>query len=439
MELKIIYKKTAELLPYARNARTHSDSQVAQLAASIKEFGFNNPVAIDADGMILCGHGRVMAAQRLGLEEVPTVCLSHLSDIQKKAYILADNKLALNAGWDNDMLKVELEDLKFSDFDLDLVGFSTEELDEIMNQNEEPEVEEDDYTVAVPEEPKAKLGEIYILGKHRLMCGDSTSIADVEKLMGEQQADLLLTDPPYNVDYEGGTDKKLKIKNDNMEDQAFRQFLIDVYKAADHVMKPGAPFYIWHADSEGANFRGAAKDMGWQIRECLIWVKNSLVLGRQDYNWRHEPCLYGWKAGAAHYFTDSRSETTVIEDQVNVDKLSKDELKTLCKRLLEPSCETTVIHEKKPSINDIHPTMKPVKLFGRLVKNSFKRNDIVLDLFGGSGTTIVACEQLNRRAYLMELDPAYVDACVQRYIRFKESDNDVFLLRDGKMIPYSEV
>ena len=291
MELKIIYKKTAELLPYARNARTHSDSQVAQLAASIKEFGFNNPVAIDADGMILCGHGRVMAAQRLGMDQVPTVCLAHLTDIQKKAYILADNKLALNAGWDNDMLKVELEDLKFSDFDLDLVGFSTEELDEIMNQNEEPEVEEDDYTVAVPEEPKAKLGEIYILGKHRLMCGDSTSIADVEKLMGDQKADLLLTDPPYNVDYEGGTDKKLKIKNDNMEDQAFRQFLIDVYKAADHVMKPGAPFYIWHADSEGANFRGAAKDMGWQIRECLIWVKNSLVLGRQDYNWRHEPCL----------------------------------------------------------------------------------------------------------------------------------------------------
>lgn len=432
-------KKTSDLLPYARNARTHSSEQVAQIAASIKEFGFNNPVAIDADGMILCGHGRVMAAQRLGMDQVPTVCLAHLTDIQKKAYILADNKLALNAGWNNDMLKVELEDLKFSNFDLDLVGFSTEELDEIMNQNEEPEVEEDDYTVAIPEEPKSKLGEIYILGKHRLMCGDSTSIADVEKLMGEQQADLLLTDPPYNVDYEGGTDKKLKIKNDNMEDQAFRQFLIDVYKAADHVMKPGAPFYIWHADSEGANFRGAAKDMGWQIRECLIWVKNSLVLGRQDYNWRHEPCLYGWKAGAAHYFTDSRSETTVIEDQVNVDKLSKDELKTLCKRLLEPNCETTVIREKKPSINDIHPTMKPVKLFGRLVKNSSKRNDIVLDLFGGSGTTIVACEQLNRRAYLMELDPAYVDACVQRYIRFKESDNDVFLLRDGKMIPYSEV
>lgn len=430
MELKIIYKKTAELLPYARNARTHSDSQVAQLAASIKEFGFNNPVAIDADGMILCGHGRVMAAQRLGMDQVPTVCLAHLTDIQKKAYILADNKLALNAGWDNDMLKVELEDLKFSDFDLDLVGFSTEELDEIMNQNEEPEVEEDDYTVAVPEEPKAKLGEIYILGKHRLMCGDSTNIADVEKLMGEQQADLLLTDPPYNVDYEGGTDKKLKIKNDNMEDQAFRQFLIDVYKAADHVMKPGAPFYIWHADSEGANFRGAAKDMGWQIRECLIWVKNSLVLGRQDYNWRHEPCLYGWKAGAAHYFTDSRSETTVIEDQVNVDKLSKDELKTLCKRLLEPSCETTVIHEKKPSINDIHPTMKPVKLFGRLVKNSSKRNDIVLDLFGGSGTTIVACEQLNRRAYLMELDPAYVDVIIDRY---QELTNVEVMRSDGKL------
>lgn len=430
MKLKIEYRKVSELLPYARNARTHSDTQVSQLAASIKEFGFNNPVAIDADGMILCGHGRVMAAQKLGLTEVPTVCLSHLSDTQKKAYILADNKLALNAGWDNDMLKVELEDLKFSNFDLDLVGFSTEELDEIMNQDEEPEVEDDDYTVAVPQEPKAKLGEVYILGKHRLMCGDSTSIQDVEKLMGDQKADLLLTNPPYNVDYEGGTDKKLKIKNDNMEDQAFRQFLIDVYKAADHVMKPGAPFYIWHADSEGANFRGAAKDMGWQIRECLIWVKNSLVLGRQDYNWRHEPCLYGWKAGAAHYFTDSRAESTVIEDQVNVDKLSKDELKTLCKKLLDPGIETTVIREKKPSINDVHPTMKPVKLFGRLVKNSSKRNDIVLDLFGGSGTTIVACEQLNRRAYLMELDPAYVDVIIDRY---QKLTNVEVMRSDGKL------
>lgn len=432
MKLKIEYRKVSELLPYARNARTHSDAQVSQLAASIKEFGFNNPVAIDADGMILCGHGRVMAAQKLGLTEVPTVCLSHLSSTQKKAYILADNKLALNAGWDNDMLKVELEDLKFSNFDLDLVGFSTEELDEIMNQDEEPEVEDDDYTVAVPQEPKAKLGEIYILGKHRLMCGDSTSIQDVEKLMGEgeYQADLLLTDPPYNVDYEGGTDKKLKIKNDNMEDQAFRQFLIDVYKAADHVMKPGAPFYIWHADSEGANFRGAAKDMGWQIRECLIWVKNSLVLGRQDYQWRHEPCLYGWKAGAAHYFTDSRAESTVIEDQVNVDKLSKDELKTLCKKLLDPGIETTIIREKKPSINDVHPTMKPVKLFGRLVKNSSKRNDIVLDLFGGSGTTIVACEQLNRRAYLMELDPAYVDVIIDRY---QKLTNVEVMRSDGKL------
>lgn len=430
MKLKIEYRKVSDLLPYARNARTHSEAQVSQLAASIKEFGFNNPVAIDADGMILCGHGRVMAAQKLGLTEVPTVCLSHLSATQKKAYILADNKLALNAGWDNDMLKVELEDLKFSNFDLDLVGFSTEELDEIMNQEEEPEVEDDDYTVAVPQEPKAKLGEIYILGKRRLMCGDSTSIADVEKLMGDQKADLLLTDPPYNVDYEGGTDKKLKIKNDNMEDQAFRQFLINVYKAADHVMKPGAPFYIWHADSECANFRGAAKDMGWQIRECLIWVKNSLVQGRQDYQWRHEPCLYGWKAGAAHYFTDSRAESTVIEDQVNVDKLSKDELKTLCKKLLDPGIETTIIREKKPSINDVHPTMKPVKLFGRLVKNSSKRNDIVLDLFGGSGTTIVACEQLNRRAYLMELDPAYVDVIIDRY---QKLTNVEVMRSDGKL------
>ena len=430
MELKIIYRKTADLLPYARNARTHSDSQVAQLAASIKEFGFNNPVAIDADGMILCGHGRVMAAQRLGMDEVPTVCLSHLSAPQKKAYILADNKLALNAGWDNDMLKVELEDLKISDFNLDLIGFSNEELDEIMNRDEEPEVEEDDYDVMVSEEPKSKLGEIYILGKHRLMCGDSTRIQDVEKLMGGQRADLLLTDPPYNVNYEGCTAKRLKIKNDCMGDQAFRQFLADAYKAADHVMKPGAPFYLWYAHAESLNFRGAVKDMGWQVREVLIWVKQHFTLGRLDYHYQHEPCLYGWKSGAAHYFTDSRAESTVIEDRVNVDKLSTGELKTLCRRLLEPSCETTVIREKMSNMNTDHPTMKPVKLFGHLIKNSSKRNDIVLDLFGGSGTTIVACEQLNRRAYLMELDPAYVDVIIDR---FQKLTGVEVMRSDGKL------
>ena len=361
---------------------------MAQLAASIKEFGFNNPVAIDADGMILCGHGRVMAAQKLGLAEVPTVCLSHLSDIQKKAYILADNKLALNAGWDNDMLKVELEELQSDGFDLNIAGFDDRELDNLLG--EEAGAQEDDYDGAVPEDPKSQPGEIYILGRHRLMCGDSTSFEHVERLMGGKKADLLITDPPYNVAIQGGnhgdpdrTDG-LKIKNDCMPNDEFRQFLRDAFSTADAVMKPGAVFYIWHSDSEGYNFRGACKDVGWQVRECLIWNKNSIVMGRQDYQWKHEPCLYGWKDGSGHLWASDRKQTTVIDFT-------------------------------RPTKNGLHPTMKPVGLFDYQIKNNTRADDLVLDLFGGSGTTLIACEQNRRIAYLMELDPRYVDVIINRW------------------------
>ena len=377
-----------QLLPYARNARTHDDAQVAQIAASIKEFGFNNPILIADDQSIVAGHGRLAAARKLGLAEVPVVRLSHLSDTQRKAYILADNRLALNAGWDNDLLKLELQELEIEGVDLEMLGFSKEELDGLLNSLESTEgLTDEDAVPEPPEEPITKPGDIWILGRHRLMCGDSTSIDHLEKLCNGQQVDMWLTDPPYNVAYEGGTKEKLTIKNDSMDDDQFRQFLRDAYTAADAVMKSGAVFYIWHADLEGYNFRGAAKDCGWVVRQCLIWKKSSLVMGRQDYHWKHEPCLYGWKEGAGHLWAADRKQTTILEFD-------------------------------KPSRNGEHPTMKPVALFEYQMLNNTKGGDIVLDSFGGSGTTLVAAEKNGRVAYLMELDPKYCDVIVKRWEEF---------------------
>ena len=310
---------------------------------------------------------------------VPCVIADDLTEEQIKAYRLADNKVAELAEWDFDLLGAELDSIikiDMCDFGFD---FNLEE--------EEKEVVEDDFEVELPEEPRTKLGDIYQLGNHRLMCGDSTSITDVEKLMGGDLADMLLTDPPYNVDYEGKTKDKLKIENDKMDNDNFRQFLIDAFNNADMVMKAGAVFYIWHADSEGYNFRGACFDVGWKVRQCLIWNKNSMVMGRQDYHWKHEPCLYGWKDGAGHLWASDRKQTTVISFD-------------------------------RPTRNDLHPTMKPVPLFDYQIKNNTKGEDIVLDLFGGSGTTIMACEQNERRAYTMEFDPRYVDVIISRWEQF---------------------
>jgi len=377
-----------ELIPYAKNSRTHSDEQVAQLAGSIKEFGFNNPVLIDKDNSIIAGHGRVMAARRLGLTQVPCIRLEHLTETQRKAYIIADNRLALNAGWDNQMLTVELNDLKADDFNLDLLGFDVDELNALLDPVEltEGKTDEDEVPEA-PEEPVTKTGDIYRLGRHRLMCGDSTSIDALEKLCDGQLVDMWLTDPPYNVAYEGKTKDALTIKNDSMEDDQFRQFLRDSYTAADMVMKPGAVFYIWHADSEGYNFRGAAKDAGWTVRQCLIWKKSTMVMGRQDYHWKHEPCLYGWKDGAGHLWSADRKQTTILEFD-------------------------------KPSRNGEHPTMKPVGLFEYQMLNNTKGGDIVLDSFGGSGTTLIAAEKNGRVARIMELDPKYCDVIVKRWEEF---------------------
>ena len=374
------------LIPYARNARTHSDAQVAQIAASIKEFGWTNPVLVDGKNGIIAGHGRVLAARKLGMDTVPVIELSHLTDTQRRAYILADNQLALNAGWDTELLQIELTELDDLDFDLSLIGFDADFLDGLLEVLPEGLADPDECPEP-PGDPVTKPGDIWLLGKHRVMCGDSTSIDAVQELMGGQLADLLLTDPPYNVAYKGKTKDALKIQNDSMSDDGFRQFLTDAFVAADSAMKPGAVFYVWHADLEGYNFRGACKDAGWTVRQCLIWSKNALVMGRQDYHWKHEPCLYGWKDGAGHLWAADRKQTTILEFD-------------------------------RPQRNGEHPTMKPVALFEYQILNNTKGQDTVLDLFGGSGTTLIACEKNGRVARLMELDSKYCDVIITRWQTF---------------------
>lgn len=383
-EHKIV--QVEDLIPYAMNSRTHSDEQVAQLAASIREFGFTNPILIDQESNLIAGHGRLLAARKSKMDQVPAVVVTGLDDRKRRALVIADNKLALNAGWDDEALRVELEDLA-GDFG-ELMGFSEDELVDLLRSEEGTEgLTDDDAVPEAPEVPVTVEGDVWVLGRHRLMCGDSTSIEHLEQLCEGQLVDMWLTDPPYNVAYEGGTKEKLTIQNDSMTDDAFRTFLRDSYSAADAVMKKGAVFYIWHADSEGYNFRGAAADIGWPIRQCLIWKKSSLVMGRQDYHWIHEPCLYGWKEGAAHLWATDRKQTTILDFN-------------------------------KPTRNGEHPTMKPVELFEYQMLNNTKGSDIVLDSFAGSGTTAIACEKHGRNARLMELDPKYCDVIIKRWQDF---------------------
>ena len=379
-------RSVESLIPYARNARTHSEEQVAQLAASIKEWGWTTPVLVDEDGQIIAGHGRVMAARKLGIEEVPVMIARGWTEAQRRAYVLADNQLAANAGWDMDLLKVELGDLDLTGFDLDLIGFDDKTLAGLLQETTEGLTDEDAVPEA-PAEPVSVLGDVWALGRHRLMCGDSTSVDHLQQLCDGQLVDMWITDPPYNVAYEGKTKDALTIKNDKMKDELFRQFLRDAYVAANAVMKAGAVFYIWHADSEGYNFRGAAKDAGWTVRQCLIWKKQTMVMGRQDYHWKHEPCLYGWKDGAAHLWATDRKQTTILEFD-------------------------------RPSKNTEHPTMKPVELFEYQILNNTKGSDLVLDSFSGSGTTAIACEKNGRNARLMELDPKYCDVIIKRWQDF---------------------
>lgn len=372
--MEIIIKGIDEIRPYENNPRVN-DGAVGAVAESIREFGFQQPIVVDRDGVIIAGHTRYKAAQKLGLTEVPVVVAGNLTDEQVRAYRLADNKTGELAEWDFSALEEELAGI--GELDMSLFGFEPKEM------KEPEEITEDDYEEEPPEVPKARVGDIYQLGRHRLMCGDSTDVQAVQKLC-QGQVDILLTDPPYGVDYTGKTKDALKIQNDAKTDEALRDMLADAFSAANVVMKPGAVFYIWHADSKSLVFRLACQMAGWEVRQVLIWAKNTMVMGRQDYQWKHEPCLYGWKEGAGHLWASDRKQTTILEFD-------------------------------RPTKNKEHPTMKPVKLFDYQIQNNTKGGDVVLDLFGGSGTTIIACEQDGRCARVMELDPRYVDVIIDRW------------------------
>jgi len=372
-------------IDYARNPRKN-DHAVDKVAAAIREFGFRVPIVAKSDGLVVDGHLRLKAAKKLGLAEVPVILADDMTDAQIKAFRLSVNKVAELAEWDIDLLKLEFQDLQADGFDLALTGFEIGEIAGFLEESTEG-LTDPDAVPDVPAVPVTVLGDVWLLGRHRLMCGDSTSIEHMERLCEGQLVDMWLTDPPYNVAYEGGTKEKLTIQNDSMSNDAFRQFLRDAYSAADAVMKKGAVFYIWHADIEGYNFRGAAADINWPIRQCLIWKKSSLVMGRQDYHWIHEPCLYGWKEGASHLWASDRKQTTILEFA-------------------------------KPSRNGEHPTMKPVELFEYQMLNNTKGSDLVLDSFAGSGTTAIACEKNGRMARLMELDPKYCDVIIKRWQEF---------------------
>ena len=394
-----------DLIPYIRNARTHSESQIAQITASIKEFGFLSPILIAEDNTILAGHGRLAAARKLGLKQVPCVKESHLTETQRRAYIIADNKLSLNAGWDEDMLAIEISELQGADFDLDLLGFDESELVSIFEDDKE--VEDDDFDVEeeLNKPCFSKAGDIWTLGRHRLICGDSIKEETYKSLMEDKKANLVVTDPPYNVNYEGSAGK---IKNDNMNTDKFYNFLLDAFSNMEKVMADDASIYVFHADTEGLNFRKAFNDAGFYLSGCCIWKKPSLVLGRSPYQWQHEPCLYGWKKKGKHQWYSGRKETTIWEFE-------------------------------KPKKNADHPTMKPIALLAYPISNSSMSNTLILDPFGGSGSTLIACEQTDRSCYTIELDEKFCDVIVKRYIEQVGTDKDVSVLRDGKEYQYSEV
>lgn len=395
-KLNVVMMKTSDLIDYKNNPRKN-DKAVEAVADSINSFGFKVPVIIDKNNVLICGHTRVKAAKKLGIEEIPVIIADDLNEDQIKAFRIADNKTAELADWDMDKLA---EELKLIEMDMEQFGF--DDLEKLLDRD----VLEDDFKEELHEAAYSKKGDVFVFGKHRLMCGDSTKSEDVEKLMNGTKADMIFTDPPYNVDYEGSTG--MKIQNDKQSDEDFYNFLLNAFKNMHESVKPGGAIYVCHADSEGVNFRNAFKAAGFKLAECLIWVKNSLVLGRQDYQWRHEPILYGWKEGAGHYFINDRSQDTIWE-------------------------------YNKPKVNDLHPTMKPLELVGRAIKNSSKNGEIVIDLFGGSGSTMIAAEQINRVAYLMELDEKYTDVIVKRMLRFIQTYDDCYLIRDGIKTPLKEI
>ena len=404
------------------NPRIIKDDKFKKLVQSIKDFPemLNiRPIVVNKDMIILGGNMRYKACKEAGLKEVPII-ITDLTEEKQREFLIKDN--TSGGEWDWEVLANEWDVEELESWGLDVPEL---EIPTIL----ETEPEEDDFEIPNEIETDIVLGDLFEIGEHRLLCGSSTEMDTWQKLMNDKLADMVMTDPPYNVDYQGGTG--LKIMNDKMDNNSFYQFLYDFYTALGSYTKKGGAWYVWHADSEGANFRQAMKDAGIMVKQCLIWVKNSMVLGRQDYQWKHEPCLYGWKEGAAHYFTNERMHTTVIEDKIDVRKLTKDQMKNMLIDIMSDKNKTTIINCDKPSRNTEHPTMKPILLLAPLIKNSSKENELVADGFLGSGSTMVASHQLNRKCYGMELDPKYCQVIVDR---MRKLDPNLVIKRNGELI-----
>ena len=395
-----------KLVPYINNARTHSPEQLAKLRSSLREFGFINPVIIDRDYNIIAGHGRVLAAKEEGIREVPCVFVDYLTEAQKKAYILADNRMALDAGWDEELLRIEIESLQGEDFDVSLTGFEEQELADLFAIEGDKAAKDDDFDLSAALEKASfvERGDLWIVGRHRLLCGDATRTEDVERLMDGKKANLIVTDPPYGVSFKSSDG--LTIQNDSMKDEEFYTFLLTAFQCMAEHLENGGSAYVFHADTEGLNFRKAFIDAGFHLAGVCIWVKNSLVLGRSDYQWQHEPVLFGWKKGGKHSWYSDRRQTTIW----NYDK---------------------------PKRNKNHPTSKPLDLLGYPICNSSQENAIVLDTFGGSGSTLMACEQLNRICHMMELDEKYASVILRRYVEDTGDKENVYVIRGDEQIPYS--
>lgn len=400
--------QTAKLVPYVNNARTHSPEQIMKLRSSLREFGFINPVIIDRDYNVIAGHGRIMAAKEEGIDEVPCVFVDYLTEAQKKAYIIADNRMAMDAGWDEELLRIEIEALQAEDFNIALTGFEEQELADLFASDDKSDVEDDNFDLneALEKATFVQRGDVWQVGRHRLMCGDATSAEDVEILMDGKKANLILTDPPYGVSFTSSDG--LSIQNDSIKGEEFYNFLLKAFQnMAAHLEKGGAA-YVFHADTEGLNFRRAFIDAGFHLAGCCIWVKNSLVLGRSDYQWQHEPVLYGFLKNGKHSWFADRSQTTIW-------------------------------NFNKPKRNKNHPTSKPLDLLAYPIGNSTQANSIVVDTFGGSGSTLMACEQTNRICHMMELDEKYASVILRRYVEDTNDAENVFVIRDGEKIPYSDL
>ncbi|CDC41907.1 putative uncharacterized protein [Firmicutes bacterium CAG:449] len=395
-----------KLIPYVNNARTHSPEQINKLRASLREFGFINPVIIDKAFNIIAGHGRVLAARAEGIQEIPCVLVDYLTEAQKKAYILADNRMAMDAGWDEELLKVELESLEGEAFDLSLTGFDEKELADLFK--EDSEIQDDDYdlTAALEKASFVEKGDRWIVGRHVLYCGDATNEEDVNKLMEDKKANLILTDPPYGVSF--CSSAGLKIQNDSLKNEDFYNFLLKAFKNMVTHVEAGASAYIFHADTEGLNFRTAFVDAGFHLAGCCIWKKDSLVLGRSDYQWQHEPVLYGFLKNGKHNWYSDRKQTTIWEFA-------------------------------KPKRSENHPTSKPLDLLSYPIKNSSHENAIVIDTFGGSGSTLMACELTNRICYTMELDEKYASVILRRYVENGGNPEGVYCIRNGEKVMYDDV